>query len=231
MPEYRCSATSSAAVSASESRRATARAGHPGQLHREPTRRPPWIWATPATGILVFNGSATIGGEGAGEGNVIAYNGAPGNTFYGGILASTSNPVRIRGNRIFANSVIGIDLDFDGVTPNDTFDFDTGTNGLQNFPLITSVVPGASSTHVEGLLRSSASTAYELDFFAATVCRPRPNDRSRLRPISARRTSRPTARDSRPFPGLSGRRGPRAAGHRDRDGSGRPHLRASQRDF
>ena len=128
------------------------------------------------SGILVFNGSATIGGEGPGEGNVIAHNGAPSDSFYGGILASTSSPVTIRGNRIFANSVIGIDLDFDGVTPNDPFDSDSGTNGLQNFPLITSVVPGASSTHVEGVLRSSASTAYELDFFGATVCRPRPND-------------------------------------------------------
>ena len=127
-------------------------------------------------GILVFNGSATIGGEGPGEGNVIAHNGAPSGTFYGGILASTSNPVTIRGNRIFANSVIGIDLDFDGPTPNDAFDFDTGTNGLQNFPLITSVVPGASSTHVEGILRSASSMTYAVDFFSAALCRPRPND-------------------------------------------------------
>ena len=127
-------------------------------------------------GILVFNGSATIGGEDPGEGNVIAYNGSPGTTFYGGILAGTDAPVTIRGNRIFGNAVIGIDLDFDGVTPNDPFDFDTGTNGLQNFPLITSVVPGASSTHVEGILRSASSTTYAVDFYAATTCQARPND-------------------------------------------------------
>ena len=125
-------------------------------------------------GILVFNASATIGGEAAGEGNVIAFNGDDSLAFSGGIVVSTGGFVRIRGNRVFANGVIGIDLDGDGVTPNDPFDVDGGSNDLQNFPLITSVVPGASTTHVEGLLRSSSSTSYELDFFAAPVCHSRP---------------------------------------------------------
>jgi IPT/TIG domain/S-layer homology domain len=125
-------------------------------------------------GIAVFNGSATIGGTGAGEGNTIAFNGTEGAAFSGGILVGTDNPATMRGNRVFANRNIGIDLDGDGVTPNDPFDSDSGSNGLQNFPLISSVVPGASTTHVDGILQSGSSTTYDLDFFSAPVCQARP---------------------------------------------------------
>ena len=121
-------------------------------------------------GILVFNGSATIGGTGAGEGNTIAFNGAEGAQVSGGILVASDGPATMRANLIFANKNIGIDLDADGVTPNDPFDSDTGSNDLQNFPLIASVVPGASTTHVEGSLQSGSSTTYSLDFFAAPAC-------------------------------------------------------------
>jgi len=128
------------------------------------------------TGILLFNASATVGGTGAGEGNLVAYNGTGSNLFDAGILLAGSGASRMRANRVFANSVIGIDLDGDGVTPNDASDFDTGGNGLLNFPLITSVVPGASSTHVEGRYEGAPSAALDLDFFASPVCRSRPQE-------------------------------------------------------
>ncbi len=48
-------------------------------------------------------------------------------------------PVTITQNSIFDNSGIGIDLLGTGVTPNDVGDVDAGPNGLQNFPIITSV--------------------------------------------------------------------------------------------
>ncbi len=55
----------------------------------------------------------------------------------------------------------------EGVTPNDPGDVDTGGNGMQNFPLFTSVTTGAT-THVQGVLHSKASTVYDLDFYANT---------------------------------------------------------------
>jgi hypothetical protein len=67
-----------------------------------------------------------------GAANNIAYNGGQ------GLLvnrdASTGNV--IRGNGIYSNSEIGIDLGDDGVTSNDIGDTDTGENNLQNFPEI-----------------------------------------------------------------------------------------------
>ncbi len=57
-------------------------------------------------GIVVAGSNWTIGGEGAGEGNVIAHNGAP----YGGIVNGGYPMARIRRNRIFDNEPLGIDL-------------------------------------------------------------------------------------------------------------------------
>ena len=75
----------------------------------------------------------------------------------------------IRGNSIFGNAGLGIDVmpagSPEGVTPNDPGDADTGGNDMQNFPLFTSVTTGAT-THVQGVLHSKASTVYDLDFYA-----------------------------------------------------------------
>ena len=60
------------------------------------------------------------------------------------------------------------------MTPNDNGDGDSGANGLQNYPMITSVVPGPSTTHIEGLLNSTASAQFDIDLFSNPVCQPRP---------------------------------------------------------
>ena len=52
-------------------------------------------------GILVFSASATIGGEGAGEGNVIAFNGTDGEEFSGG---TSSTPRASPGSEVTACS-------------------------------------------------------------------------------------------------------------------------------
>ena len=111
----------------------------------------------------------TIGGTAAGEGNVIAHNGAP----YGGIANGGYQMANIRANRIFDNTPLGIDLYANfaaGVTPNDPGDADTGPNGLQNYPIVKSVTPGASTTNVQGILNSTASTTFDVDLFAAAAC-------------------------------------------------------------
>ncbi|RJF96743.1 DUF4347 domain-containing protein [Noviherbaspirillum cavernae] len=103
-----------------------------------------------------------IGGTGAGQGNIIAYN------TISGIAASSTG---ISGNRILANSIysngnLGIDLNDDGVTPNDMGDADGGPNKLLNFPVLTSAIPVAGTVTVSGTFNSTASRNYRIEFFA-----------------------------------------------------------------
>ena len=66
------------------------------------------------------------------KGNSIAYNGGPGITF----LDQTAIANPIRGNALYDNGGLGIDLGGDGQSLNDLNDVDTGTNRLQNYPEI-----------------------------------------------------------------------------------------------
>jgi len=114
-------------------------------------------------GLLIASGTGNvIGGEGSGEPNRIRSNGGYGVRVDGG----TDN--RISANAISANGGRGIDLNGDGVTPNDVGDADTGPNNLQNFPVLTSATGGASTT-VGGTLDTAAGT-YRVEFFANTTC-------------------------------------------------------------
>ena len=123
-------------------------------------------------GISVFGTNAAIGGTAAGEGNVVAHSGVGGIVVLGSVSGNA-----IRGNSIYANGTIGIDLGSDSVTPNDALDADTGANGLQNYPLLTSAVPASpSGTEIVGTLDSAPSTTYALDFFANPACAGRPHD-------------------------------------------------------
>jgi parallel beta-helix repeat protein len=104
----------------------------------------------------------TIGGTGAGAGNTIAYSGDDGV----GIHSAAGNVVR--GNWIFSNNGLGIDLADDGVTLNDSADVDTGPNDLQNFPVLTSVETGAGWTVVQGTLNSVPSSTFTVDFYSTS---------------------------------------------------------------
>ncbi len=126
-------------------------------------------------GVFVAGSNNTIGGTGAGEGNVIAYNGLSG--ISAGNPASVSNS--FRGNSIFSsgsanspNGNIGIDLGPVGPTLNDTGDADTGSNNLQNFPVISLVTAGNNSVNIKGTLNSASSTTFDLDFYANSSCNP-----------------------------------------------------------
>ena len=111
-----------------------------------------------ADGIRIDGATATrIGGDGAYDAVTVAFNGGNGI----GIASGTGN--RIVASEIFSNGGLGIDLGGDGVTANDAGDGDTGANGSQNFPVITSVLGG--SAHVRGTLDSAAGRPYRLDFF------------------------------------------------------------------
>jgi hypothetical protein len=120
-------------------------------------------------GVDVFGaGSTVIGGTSAGEGNTIAFNGGSGVVVYS--FGGDQSGVTVRGNSIRDNAGIGIDLGNDGVTPNDLGDGDTGANGLQNFPVVSGVSFGVANTTVDGLLNSTASTTFDLDFYANPPC-------------------------------------------------------------
>jgi hypothetical protein len=116
-----------------------------------------------------------IGGTNASAANVIAFNGV------GGISAANSQGTTIRFNRIFRNFAnlgsdgLGIDLDNDGVTPNDDGDADSGANGLLNFPLIRSVTIDTTSTRVIGTFRGAPDSGFWLDFYWSE-CNLRPRD-------------------------------------------------------
>ncbi len=120
-------------------------------------------------GIEVESGRFnTIGGTDPGAGNTIA-----GNTL-GGIgvwnIGAFAWEIEMSANSIYANGGLAIDLDIDGVTANDPGDGDSvGANHGQNFPDLTSVVPGATPT-VSGTLSSIASSSFEVQFFASSVC-------------------------------------------------------------
>ena len=117
-------------------------------------------------GVTITHDSAltTVGGASAGAGNRIAFNGDEG---VGVHATGTGNA--IRSNSIFANGALGIDLNGDGPTPNDSLDTDTGPNDYQNFPIIQSVTNGAT-THIVGKLDSTPATTFDLDFYANPAC-------------------------------------------------------------
>ena len=113
-------------------------------------------------GVLINAGANgnRIGGTGSGEGNRIAFNSTA------GAEVESGSGNRILGDSIFSNGALGIDLDPAGVTANDSGDSDTGPNGLQNFPVLTSV----SGTTVDGTLNSAPNTAYRVELFASPSC-------------------------------------------------------------
>jgi Domain of unknown function (DUF4394)/Calx-beta domain/Domain of unknown function (DUF4214) len=80
------------------------------------------------------------------------------------------NSVAILGNRIFDNGGLGIELAPPGVTPNDALDADTGPNGRQNFPILTTALAASGRAFIKGSLNSKPNSVYRLDFFSAGSC-------------------------------------------------------------
>ncbi len=104
-------------------------------------------------------------------GNTIAYNAR------NGVLVSTiggfpSDGNLLRGNAVFANTLLGIDLGGDGVTPNDPSDTDAGPNDLQNYPVLTQAVSTAAGTAIAGTFNSAPGTTFTLEFFASPAVDP-----------------------------------------------------------
>jgi len=87
--------------------------------------------------------------------NVIAYNGRNGVMVWEHMSSSTNaDRNQITQNSIYDNTLLGIDLDNDGVTPNDGADPDNRANQALNFPIIVgaSYNPVTGSTSVSGYI-------------------------------------------------------------------------------
>jgi len=113
----------------------------------------------------------TIGGMGAGAGNVIAFSGGA------GVLLLDTNTINnaIRGNSIFSNGGLGIDFNGDGITANDTGDADTGPNNLQNFPVLTNAFGFGADTIIQGRLNSGTNRSYSIDIYRNLAADPSGN--------------------------------------------------------
>lgn len=69
-------------------------------------------------------------------------------------------------NAIHSNPLKNINLDFPGADTNDALDADVGPNGLQNRPVVTSVVQGGGNTSVSWSLDSEPGQTYAIQFFS-----------------------------------------------------------------
>jgi CSLREA domain-containing protein len=116
--------------------------------------------ANAGDGVLVTGSSNTIGG-GGGE-NVIAFN------RNAGVSVEDPGSVgnRILGNSIFSNMRLGIDLNGDDRTNNDSRDLDTGPNLSQNYPALRSAVASRGGTTISCRLSSRARQRYLIQFFS-----------------------------------------------------------------
>ena len=127
-------------------------------------------------GIEFRDGSNNIvGGTQSGAANKIAFN-----RLFGVIVATNAFRNSIRGNSIFSNDGLGIDLGAVGVTANDATDSDGGANNLQNFPVLTSVTTAGNSTTIQGSLNSTPNKTFQIDFYSNAALDPSGNGEGAL---------------------------------------------------
>jgi hypothetical protein len=118
-------------------------------------------------------GTTTIGGTTPELANIIA-----GNTQIGFAMTNDAHTATIRGNSIYDNGASGLRLnnaaDLNAPLANDEGDVDGGPNGRQNYPIVSSAEPapagGTPGTRIQGVLHSTPSLAFDLDFYANPAC-------------------------------------------------------------
>lgn len=119
-------------------------------------------------GVRLSGGAnGTVVGAPGTAANIIAFNGGAGVAV---IDAATVNH-SIRGNSIFSNGGLGIDLGDDGVTPNQPGGTTPGPNDLLSYPDLMAAFSGAS-TRITGSLNGPANAVITLDFYASPAADP-----------------------------------------------------------
>lgn len=107
--------------------------------------------------------------------NTIAHNEGPGVavgfSFFGPTHASGGSGNTVSANRIFDNDGLAIDLILPyGPNTNDRGDGDSGANGLQNHPQLSTAQTTKQGTVVSGSLSSAPHASYRIELFAAPSC-------------------------------------------------------------
>ncbi|MBX9581092.1 MAG: hypothetical protein K2X87_12355, partial [Gemmataceae bacterium] len=128
-----------------------------------------------ADGVSIDTADVVVGGVAdPAEGNVIAHNLGAGVLVVDQGISADGGPRdgnRVRGNAIYRNVGLGIDLGTDlgadGVTPNDPGDLDDGPNARLNFPVLTGAVVADGQLLVSGVARPGDV----LDVYAADLTR------------------------------------------------------------
>ncbi len=119
------------------------------------------------SGITIMDGSQNnkIGDTNEGGGNAIAYNSRG-----IGIKDDSTKNNEIRSNTMYSNTNIGIDLNIDGDTENDSGDTDNGPNNLQNYPDVIGAVLDDVGLTITGEMDSKAGEVILIEFFSTQWC-------------------------------------------------------------
>lgn len=151
-----------------------------------------------AVGVFVSDHGSTV------TGNVIAFNGSAGVSF-----GPNSKDNFITQNSIFNNVGIGIDLRNpqsaapDGPTPNDTLDVDSGSNNLQNAPVIASAQAIVGKTTVKGSLSTEKNKVYRIELFNNPVGDTQGEGKTFLKALDVTTDTNGKASFSVDLPGIS----------------------------
>jgi len=111
-------------------------------------------------GIRVHeSGGVQVGGVGPGEGNTVAYNDG-----YAGVWVEAGGQgTTVRGNSLYDNGGLGLDLNGLGVDQNGVYD--GVTNGDPDLPVLTTAGEDAGVITVSGTHGPALSGSYTLDFY------------------------------------------------------------------
>jgi gliding motility-associated-like protein len=114
---------------------------------------------------IFINGNLNQIGTGTVNGNTIAYNGNFGSGVGAGVAVISGLYNGILGNSIFKNAGLGIDIEADGVTPNDPADADGGTNNGQNFVDSIYISNCGGVTNIRIVYEADLSQDYVLELY------------------------------------------------------------------
>lgn len=98
------------------------------------------------------------------SGNLIQQNLFDGNHDTG-VVVATGNFNALFANEYFANTNLGIDLGYNGSTPNDFLDADLGANFNLNYPTVTSALSDATKTTIQGTYSGEPNKTFNIQVY------------------------------------------------------------------